>query len=520
MLSVAASLQAKELGTAPVVVACAVGVDYLVALLACFFSGVIAVPMPEWSSGLDGSRWKEVLAKVKPAAALVSSGVEGVAADRQGIALIDVSRPAIAPGAWRKPASSDDAIAVLQFTSGSTGNPKGVMVTHGMLRENRAMIRDAFGHDDDWRCVTWLPPWHDMGLIGGLLQPLAEGMTAIILPPAAVVQRPLRWLTAISHYRATVSGGPTFGYAACVERIDPSDIAGLDLRSWKLAYCGAEPVRPKVLAGFSAMFAKAGFDSRALYPCYGLAEATLFVTGAARGRGIKSVRVDDEELRRSGRVVFDKNGREFVSCGWPWRNSRIAIRDTETGDSLPERVTGEICVSGRHATERYWAPGAEADPPLHCDIGLRTGDLGFLHQNELYIVGRLKDLIIIRGAKYHPEDIEVRASESLSSLASHAAVAFAVQDDDAERAVLLIEIRRSDAKRLDLDKLSARVRADILRNCGLRLDVVQFVPRGTIPRTTSGKPERYKSQKAFQGGDWPVTVCKTATTSKETADVT
>jgi len=446
----AAALQARGLEGQPVMIALPPGLDYLIAVLAVMFAGAIAVPMPERRREPLRTRWTAVLATLEPAAVIDS--------------------PIVPTGAaWRRPLLNDETTAYVQFTSGSTGAPKGVVIPHRALTENRAMMREVFAQDPDWRCVTWLPPWHDMGLVGGLLQPLGEGMFVAILPPLAVVQRPLRWLRSIDNYRATASGGPLFAYQACVKRV-PDQPPGLDLSSWKLACCSSEPVRAGPLEAFATKFSPIGFDPSALYPCYGLAEATLFVTGPERGAGLK---------------VFESDGRTLVSCGRPWLSGTVRIADPESGATLEPGVVGEIRVSGKHLSSGYWGETDAEDE-------LRTGDLGLLNDGELFVVGRIKDILILRGAKYCAEDLEEAALAAHSAI--RAAAAFAMDNGECELAILLIEAPRN----VPPDELRQAVAATVLRLCGIRLDAVHVGAPGWLPRTSSGKLERHRCRAAFE----------------------
>src|SRR6185369_6010238 len=296
-----------------------------------------------------------------------------------------------------------EALAFLQYTSGSTSTPKGVMVTHANLMHNEAMIGQAFQQSADSVVVGWLPLYHDMGLIGNVLQPLHAGCRCVLMAPAAFLQRPRRWLEAVSRYggtsEGTTSGGPSFAYELCVRRIPPEQREGLDLRSWRVAFNGAEPVRAETMARFAEAFAPCGFDPAAFYPCYGLAEATLFVSGGEAG-----------SLPREEPVT---GGRPLVSCGHVWGGQRIAIADPETGAEMPPGAEGEIWVAGPSVAAGYWRNPEATERDFRARlIGreepfLRTGDLGVMvgegAAGDLYVTGRIKDLVILRGRNHYPQ---------------------------------------------------------------------------------------------------------------------
>src|ERR1044072_7725154 len=309
------------------------------------------------------------------------------------------------------------------------------MVTHDNLLHNEEMIRRAFGQSEQSIILGWLPIYHDMGLIGNVLQPLYLGAHCIIMSPAAFIQRPFRWLRAISHYRATTSGGPNFAYELCIRRINESQRAELDLSSWSVAFNGAEPVREHTLKRFSEFFAPCGFSPRSFRPCYGLAEATLLVSGQERGGSlIKSFDSGalEKDLVRQVQAGGD-NARMLVSCGAALPDQRIVIVDRDTLRECPADKVGEVWVSGPSVARGYWSRPEETEQTFKAylsDTGegpfLRTGDLGFLREGELFITGRLKDLIIIRGLNHYPQDIELTVQNSHPALRPDSGAAFSI----------------------------------------------------------------------------------------------
>ncbi|HEV7786800.1 MAG TPA: fatty acyl-AMP ligase, partial [Thermoanaerobaculia bacterium] len=383
------------------------GLEFVAAFLGCLYGGVVAVPAYPPTSERTLPRLLAIAQDARPVLALTTSArldkLQTLAARLPGfdsLAWVETDRIAAdLAGAWRDPQPGPDTLAFLQYTSGSTAAPKGVMVSHGNLFHNEEMIRRAFGQSADSVIVGWLPLYHDMGLIGNVLQPLYLGAHCILQTPATFLQRPLSWLAAISRYRATTSGAPNFAYDLCVRRIGAEQRAGLDLASWEVAFNGAEPVRPDTLERFAAAFAPQGFRRKAFYPCYGLAEATLFVSGGGKG---------------ALPVVEAAGARGLVGCGRPWMDQRLAVVDPESGRPVSDGQEGEIWISGPSVAQGYWGqPEATerdfrarlAGDPADAGEGpfLRTGDLGFLRGGELFVTGRLKDLIIVRGRNHYPQ---------------------------------------------------------------------------------------------------------------------
>ncbi|MCI0409568.1 MAG: fatty acyl-AMP ligase, partial [Acidobacteria bacterium] len=340
---------------------------------------------------------------------------------------------------WAPPAAGPDSLAFLQYTSGSTGNPKGVMVSHGNLMANQRAIQEAFGHTEETIVVGWLPLYHDMGLIGNLLQPLYLGSTAILMSPLAFLEQPARWLRAISKYRAATSGGPNFAYELCARKVTSEQKRGLDLSGWALAFNGSEPVRASTLARFADAFAECGFRREAFFPCYGLAEATLFVTGRRIAIGPDVACAVRTEHNRPNVV---RTAQALVNCGHAWTDHAVYIVDPKTQTPCPDGQEGEIWVSGPSVAQGYWSRTEESertfratlqaiDPRLQAagvesiayslkseasDSFLRTGDLGILDRGDLFVTGRIKDLIILRGRNYYPHDLEQALDEGVAGL--------------------------------------------------------------------------------------------------------
>jgi acyl-CoA synthetase (AMP-forming)/AMP-acid ligase II len=461
------------------------GLDYVAAFFGCLYAGVIAVPAYPPSSASARRRLEAVTLDARPRVMLGALPFVADSASPEIAAL-----PVLAPGAidggeaaeWKPIALHDDTIAFLQYTSGSTGRPRGVMVGHGNLVHNLALIRDAFGHTAESRGVIWLPPYHDMGLIGGVLQPLFAGFPVVLMSPSTFLQRPTRWLEAITRWRATTSGGPNFAYDVCVERIPPAERERLDLRTWTTAFNGAEPVRPATLDRFAEAFASSGFRRRAFYPCYGLAEATLMV---------------------SGRYADDSPEPDGVSCGKAGAGQQIVVVDPETRSALPEGVEGEIWVAGPSVAHGYWGQPAQTEDTFRARLAsgdegpfLRTGDLGILRAGELHVTGRIKDVIVVDGLKHHAEDLEWTAAGSHPALSGVVGAAFAIETSGGEGVAVAHEVRARTSDEI-LDDVIACIRRAVTARHGVPVHALALVPTGALPRTTSGKVRRSACRELF-----------------------
>ncbi|HEV2844558.1 MAG TPA: fatty acyl-AMP ligase, partial [Thermoanaerobaculia bacterium] len=484
------------------------GLEFVSAFLGCLYGGVIAVPAYPPRSERMLPRLRSIARDARPAVALTTSDlhrkVEALAgrlpelAGVRWLATDGLDVAELAEG-WEEPEIDGESLAFLQYTSGSTSLPKGVMVSHGNLLHNEEMIQEAFGQTERSLIVGWLPLYHDMGLIGNVLQPLYVGASCVLMSPVAFLQRPSRWLRAISRYRATTSGGPSFAYELCARKIPPAERHGLDLSSWRVAFNGAEPVRPETLERFAEAFAPCGFRREAFYPCYGLAEATLFVSGGAPGAGpvVGSFRAADLEAHQAAATAdLDSGSRRLVGCGHAWMEQEIAIVDPAAGRRLGAERVGEIWVSGPSVALGYWGKPEESERTFQARIEgegsgpfLRTGDLGFLRDGSLYVTGRLKDLIILRGRNHYPQDIEATAEESHPALRTGASAAFSVDAAGEERLVVVAEL---DRRREDEAAAAAEaVRRAVAEVHEAQVHEVVLVRAGTIPKTSSGKIQRH-----------------------------
>ena len=479
---------------------------FLDALFGCFYAGVCAVPahipipsrlaqtLPRLLAIVADARPDVVLTtrQILPARELVPA-----LADIPCIAVDDLGLADGAPAPAPESTVSLEDLAILQYSSGSSGTPRGVMVSHANLMANEAMIEDAFGHTSSTVALGWLPFQHDMGLIGYVIQPVYVGFECVIMSPLQFLKHPLRWLHEITQHRATRSGGPNFAYEMCVaavERQGDKSLAGLDLSSWDLAFVGAEPVRAATLDRFEATFAKVGFRREAFYPCYGLAEATLIVSGGRRDT--------------PPTVWRDPSGPARVSCGRARLSTELAIVDRARGARCDDGVEGEIWVHGPSVAGGYFGDeeasretfAATLDGTPENSRWLRTGDLGCIVDGELYITGRAKDVVVKNGVNYAAEDLETTVEQlRLESLHANGCAAFSHDDGLRERLVIVSEIARDAVA--EWSEVADQIVAAVATAHGTPADSVVFVNRGGIPRTTSGKIRRSECRALYSRGE-------------------
>lgn len=501
---------------------CPPGLEFLVALFGCLYAGVIAVPLYPPKLNRRDARWLEVSQDAGARFALTTrpmlAGLDRALryspdlAGLQWIASEDLPAAASMERSRRDRSVDASALAYLQYTSGSTTAPKGVMVSHANLLANIEDIHLSFTHAEDSTSVSWLPHFHDMGLVYGLLAPLALGFPCYFMPPASFLQRPLRWLQAISLVGATHSGGPNFAYELCIERVTPEQKQGLDLSRWAVAFNGAEPVRCETLQRFAEAFASCGFDPSALSPAYGLAEATLKVTSRRRGHGPTYFYASASELAR-GRVRqadSDVDAKALVSCGRPEPATEVLVVHPETLVTCAPDEVGEIWVDSPSVASGYWSRPRESALVFQASVSgengagrfLRTGDLGFLRDGELFVAGRLKDLIIVRGRNHYPHDIELTVQTSHHALRVDGGAAFSVEAGGEERLVVVQEIDRHHHR--EADDTVALIRSAIVEEHEIAPLAVVLVRQNGIPKTSSGKVQRSACARAFLEGTLPV----------------
>lgn len=490
------------------------GIDYIVAFFGSLYAGVIAVPLSVPAlrkKRRTKARIESVIADADPSVILTAGPApeemqSWLAGAAKSTKLHWLDTTAITKGRAEfeeRLTVCGEHIAFLQYTSGSTSAPRGVMVTHANIIRNQAMMMAAFGTRRDSVIVGWLPLYHDMGLIGNVLHPLYAGVPCILMSPITFLQNPLFWLRAISHYRATISGGPNFAYELCVRKINPEDRKGLDLSCWERAFNGAEPVRAETLERFSSEFADSGFRKNAFCPCYGLAEATLFVAGTHAASGPAVLNVDGGALARNQvRAGTGKDAKEVVACGFPSLEEDIRIVSSDSlCPSAPNEV-GEVWVRGPNITKGYWRRSEESKQTFGaCITGtteggfLRTGDLGFLNDGQLYITGRLKDLLIIRGQNHYPQDLELTVERSDSSLQAGCGAAFSIDAGGEDRLVIVQESSTRTDK--DLARAFRMISQRIVEEHEIAPYAVVLIRAGTIPKTSSGKIQRHACKAAY-----------------------
>jgi natural product biosynthesis luciferase-like monooxygenase protein len=406
---------------------------------------------------------------------------------------------------------SPDTLALLQYTSGSTGTPKGVMVSHGNIAYNSRYIQQCFSLTEESISASWLPNFHDMGLIDGVIQPLYTGFLGVLLPPVSFVQKPARWLQAISKYRATHGGGPNFGYELCLQKITDDQIAGLDLSCWESAYNGAEPVRPETLVRFAQRFSANGVKRRTLYPCYGMAETTLMVCGGHIDEEPVFLTVDSRELEQD-RVVLvpetqqkDRVCQALVSSGRVRLETELRVVDPQTCADVENDHVGELWVSGPTVCQGYWERAEETSQTFeaHTNNGvgpfLRTGDLGFVHEGEVFITGRAKDLVIIRGRNIYPQDIEATVDTAHPMIRPGAGVAFSVDRDGSEELIVVQELQRRALKQPPIDEIARAIVKAVADAHEVEASVIVLIRTATVPKTSSGKLQRRKAREQFLG---------------------
>jgi acyl-CoA synthetase (AMP-forming)/AMP-acid ligase II len=414
---------------------------------------------------------------------------------------------------WEPPPVHGDSLALLQYTSGSTSTPKGVMITHANLLANHRMLQRALEQPPGCVIVSWLPLFHDMGLIGNLLQALFDGGRAVLMAPETFLMKPLCWLEAVSRYGAHTSGGPNFAFDLCVRKIDPAQATHVELSRWEVAFNGAEPVRAQTMKEFANSFAQLGFRSSSFKPVYGLAEATLFVSGGPNRREPVTCAFDAGCLEKNRAVPADAaspGSRVLASCGHAWFEEEIAIVEPETGILCEAGSVGEIWVAGKNVANGYWNRDEITANTFGAQIKggtgrrfLRTGDLGFIHEGELYIAGRLKDLILSGGRNHHPADIELTVERASAQIRPGCAAAFAVNHEAGERLVILAEVHRHTNTE-ERHAIFSAIRQAVVEEHGIAPQTMALLEPYSLPKTSSGKIQRQLCRQQFMAGSLPV----------------
>lgn len=553
------------------------GLEYITTFFGCLYAGVIAIPAypPRPNRSLERIQTiiRDSKAKIGLASQSIISSLKPRASETPELDnlnwLATDQIPDNLAQKWLEPNINEETLAFLQYTSGSTATPKGVIITHQNLLHNSSLIHQCFGHSAQSKGVIWLPPYHDMGLIGGILQPLYGGFPVILMSPLMFLQSPVRWLQAISRYQGTTSGGPNFAYDLCVRKIKPEQIQTLDLSSWEVAFNGAEPISAEVLERFTNTFAVCGFRREAFYPCYGMAEATLIISGGNKLSPPVKTQVVARALEKNQIVlVYPTEGtKTLVGCGQSLPDQQIKIVHPEKLTLCAEGEVGEIWVSGPSIARGYWHKPEETKQTFAAYLAeapekepfMRTGDLGFLEAGELFVTGRLKDVIIINGRNHYPQDIEWTVEQSHHLIRPGCIASFSVEVKGEERLVVVAEVERNFRQLLrgsqnstpspphpreevnlplktpkvgsqkynstneptalvgikfisqrngksgkensdNSQELIKSIQRSVLRNHDLQIYQILLLKPGAIPKTSSGKVQRYACREGFLAG--------------------
>ncbi|MGB3768200.1 MAG: fatty acyl-AMP ligase [Phormidesmis sp.] len=541
--AIAAYLQVNNLSGERVLLFYPPGLDYISAFLGCLCAGAIAVPAYPPRRNQKMERLNSIVDNCKAAAVLTSAAIcnmlqANLEIDTPLAKIRWLTTDAVVAGSAFQGSTSisgltvgADSIAFLQYTSGSTGDPKGVIVSHSNILSNSASIYRFFGHTPESHALGWLPPYHDMGLIGSILQPLYGGFLGTLMPPVHFLQRPMRWLKAISRYQATTSGGPNFAFDLCVKKVKPEDLETLDLSCWRVAFNGAEPIRCESLTRFAETFSPCGFRMSSFYPCYGMAEATLIITGGSVSAPPVLLSVEANALEQKQAVVVEdssaggayENYRTLVSSGRRQQDETLLVVDPDTLSVCAEGVVGEIWVAGPNIAQGYWDNSEKTQQSFGLGLDslvgdqrsqlsaqivrqagdrtptfMRTGDLGFLQAEELFVTGRIKDLIIIRGQNHYPQDIEMTVAACHPSLREDCGVACSVEVDGEERLVVVQEVERSHLRRLNAPEVFRAIKHAVTSEHKLQLYAIVLIKTGSLPKTSSGKKRRSACQSDFR----------------------
>ena len=485
------------------------GLEFIKAFFGCLYAGVIAVPSYPPKKNRYNEKLKLIIHDCKPQAIITISQ----AGFDRAIKMININNVPVInieelsdQNSIKPSILSSEDVAFIQYTSGSTGNPKGVMVTHGNLFYNEILIQKAFALSEESIAVGWLPFYHDMGLIGNILQPIFTGFESVLMSPVHFLQKPARWLRAISKYNATVSGGPNFAFNLCVEKILQEEIKDINLECWEVAFNGAEPVRANTMDNFYNKFKSVGFKKNAFLPCYGMAETTLLVSGVEPEKlptcenfNLKDLQYykDDFSEKLSGDTI------EIVSCGI-CNNYNIALVDEAGNECKPGKV-GELWLQGESVAKGYWNKDLETKEVFGGKLNsrngkyLKTGDLAIIRNNEIFIVGRVKDLIIINGKNYYPQDIEFHVAQSSKKIVKDAVAAFGIQVGQDEKLVIVAEVEYE--KSLDTISIQNSVNKTFITEFEFTPYDIILLRKGTIPKTTSGKIQRNVCKADYQNGN-------------------
>lgn len=482
------------------------GLSFVKAFFACLYAGVIAVPAYPPKLNRSSNRLTSIINDCTPKMALTNTTIyqnlskkEAVIPELAHVQIIDTESIEKANKPENLYQEANEKIAFLQYTSGSTSQPKGVMVTHQNILINEQMIENAFFHTSETIFVSWLPMFHDMGLISDLLQPMYLGVPLTFMAPSSFIQKPIRWLRAISKYKATTSGGPNFAYDLCLQKISDDDLSGLDLSSWTVAYNGAEPIQFNTLKKFSKKFEQVGFKESSFLPCYGLAECTLYAIGhkAPYYFAVDKNSYANTTIKKSS---SESNTQWLVSSGKNTNPQHLKIVNTQTFMPCSKNEIGEIWLNGPHITNGYWNNEQKtqetfcAIPKNQNDLTLtylRTGDFGFINDdNEIFIVGRLKDLIIINGKNFYPQDIEYCVAKASDQINGICTVAISIEKNGTENLVVICELNRQKNTTESHAEICKKIGNAISQEFNIAIHDIVLLKPLVMPKTSSGKLQR------------------------------
>jgi acyl-CoA synthetase (AMP-forming)/AMP-acid ligase II len=497
------------------------GLDFAIGFWGALYAGMIAVPLPMprvHHAERTSARLRSVVRNSGARIALTSSAASGrlarglaEAGGFEGLTLLAGDTVDLATAdKWEQPPVTSGTVAYLQYSSGSTGTPKGAVLRHANVLANCFLIGDAVHIGSHRSVCSWLPTFHDMGLVSAMIMPVVFGLDLYQMPPLAFVQRPLDWLRTMSAVRAELGVAPTFAYELCARRIGPERARELDLSNWKVAFCGAEPIRPEVLRAFAERFAVAGFSPRALFPCYGMAEATLMISGGPYLTGMRTARVDPAELGL-GRIVPPADGgpaQEIVAAGGLCPGIQVLAVAPATATPCPPGTVGELMLKGDSIASGYWNSPETTSESFgltiegHGDGFLRTGDLGFVHDGQVHVTGRIKDLIIVDGANHYPQDLEAAAASVHPALRAGACAAFQLIERESPGVVVVAEVDRSfrfvPGSAVTVSDIRDSIRRAVSADHSLPLDDILLVKQGALPMTTSGKIQRFAAAEQYR----------------------
>lgn len=499
------------------------GLEVIAAFCGCLYAGVIAIPVPPPESGRLKRTLPRLRAIVRDAKASLALTTESILSLLENVTeefpefgqmrWVDTSKIDLAMADdWRDPEIDKDALAYLQYTSGSTSTPKGVMLSHFNLLHHLGYLQKACGYDSNSVTVTWMPYFHDYGLVEGIMEPLYNGTPCYVMSPFSFIKHPLRWLQNVSKHRATHTQAPNFAYDLCTRRVKPKDLEAMDLSCWESAGNAAEPINPRVMARFVEIFAPSGFSWETFSPAYGLAEYTLLVSTTPKGEKPVIVNLDGIAYEQNKIVIIDPQTHEGLvrtvpGCGKLVCETKVSIVNPNTHNRCVPDEVGEVWVTDKSVTKGYWQNLSETEATFNAylqDTGegpfLRTGDLGFFKDGELFITGRLKDLIIIRGTNHYPQDLEWSVQQlSEDVFRSDFGAAFSVEDQGEEQLVIVQEIERRSGE-LDTDKLIADICQEVSEQHEIPPYAIVLAKPGTILKTASGKIQRRACRQNFLNG--------------------